>query len=144
MSLPVDIKLTRYDDEYDISWSESGDFAMTNTLETAVLMSVFGERRAKSYEVAEPQNRRGWIGNLVYDTPETEDGCGNWLFQTRRLNTQTLNGVRDETEKGLLWMIADDIAKTITVQTKPDNGRVTLSIVIRVNDLDYLEEVLTL
>ena len=138
MSTPVDIKLTEYDGQYDISWTKDGDFEMTDTLETAVLMSINGERRAKSYEVAEASYRRGWIGNLVYDNPDIEDGCGVWLYQQRRLNTQTLNGVRDETEKGLLWMVSDGIAKTVETFTRPQDGKVLISIKIKVTDTDYL------
>lgn len=145
MDIPVDIKL-RTDDfgQYDIDWSQNGDFTMTNTLQTATLMSANCERRAKSYEVASAELRRGWIGNLVNESIDIEDGCGNWLYQQRRLNSETINGVRDETEKGLLWMVADGLAKSLAVVTNVIDGKIVLSIVIKVTDTEYLEETITL
>lgn len=123
----VDIKLSKQGEKFDINWTEDGDFEMTDNYETAVAMSIFGERRAKSYEVALPQYRRGWIGNLLYENPDDENGSGVWLFEQQRLTSRTLNGIRDEIEKSLLWMVGE-IVEQVEVRATPQNGKAQISI----------------
>lgn len=135
MNEPVDIFLQAdRHGQYDIAWSPSGDFVMTDTLETATLMSLTCERRAKSYEIVLPQYRRGWIGNLLFENVDHEDGCGNWLYEQKRLNSKTINGRRDESEKGLLWMIEDGIAKQIIVMVSVKDSKILTDIKIQLLD----------
>lgn len=130
MAYPIDIKLIKNDaDFFDIDWDDDGDVSTTETYETTIFMSIFCERRAKSYEVVVPQYRRGWIGNLIY-TDGSEDGCGLWLYEQRRLVQSTINGVRDEAEKGLLWFIESGYADQIDVSAEPYNKKILLDIVI--------------
>ena len=145
MTIPVDCKLYKNDsNQYDIQWDDAGDFAMTPTLETATLLSLTNERRAKDYEINAAKNRRGWIGNLLYKDTDHEDGCGNWLYEQKRLNSKTLNGVRDESEKGLLWMISDDLAKLITVDARIVGKDIVINTNIQLIDDAYLVQSFTL
>lgn len=143
MSYPIDLELVITDDDFfDIDWTEDGDFVMSETYETTVFMSVFSERRAKDYEIALPQYRRGWIGNLLY-TDGFEDGCGAWLYEQRRLIQSTINGVRDEVEKGLLWFIEDDYADQINVSAAPDDGKIRVSVVINSENQELVNTQIT-
>lgn len=145
MGLPVDCKLRKTErDTFDIDWDEDGDFVMTDGYETAVLCSLLGERRARSYEIALPQYRRGWIGNILHETIDDEDGCGNWLYTQSRLNSTTINGVRDESEKGLIWMIDDNIATRINVNTAPLNGKIAINASLIVDDEEIFKTQLVL
>lgn len=140
----IDVKLiqTKHD-TFDIDWNDDGDFVMTEHYDTAVKMSLLAERRAKSYEIALPQYRRGWIGNLLYPEGE-ENGSGVWLYEQRRLTTTTLNGFRDESEKGLLWMVSDNIVNRADVTVSPSNGRAMFNIKLTTNDQTVLETSFTL
>lgn len=144
MSILVDCKLYQNNTgQYDIRWNDDGDFSMTSTLDTAALLSLTNERRAKDYEINDPKYRRGWIGNLLYKNTDHEDGCGNWLYEQKRLNSKTVNGVRDESEKGLLWMVSDDLAKTIEVKAVIKDSRIVLHYTIHLIDDTYLIDSIT-
>lgn len=128
MADPIDLQLViREDDFFDIDWTDDGDFVMSDTYETPIFMSVFCERRARPHEVPTPEYRRGWIGNLLYEDGD-EDGSGVWLYNQSRLNLSTLNGVRDEVEKGLLWFVEEDIADSVAVTTQPVGGKIEVDI----------------
>lgn len=143
MGTPIDIQLVKSDDDFfDIDWTEDGDFSMTDTFETALFMSVFSERRAKEYEVVLPQYRRGWIGNLIY-ADGFEDGCGVWIFEQRRRTQSTINGVRDEIEKGLIWLIDDDYANQINVDAEPSDQKILVSVVVKSNETEILNTKIT-
>lgn len=130
MGNPVDLRLKqKQDGGFDIDWTADGDFEMTDGYDTAVIMSLLCERRAKSYEIALPQYRRGWVGNLLYQNQD-EDGSGIWLYKQKRLTGAMVNGVRDEAEKGLLWFIDDSIATQVNVKTAPVNGKVSINCVL--------------
>lgn len=143
MAEPIDLKLVKTDDDFfDIDWTEDGDLVMDDTYETTLLMSVFCERRAKDYEIALPQYRRGWIGNLLYEDG-SEDGSGVWLYEQSRKNQKTINGVRDEVEKGLLWFIEDDYADQIDVSSSPLGRDILVSIVITSDNQELVNTKIT-
>lgn len=124
----VDLKLKANEKGiFDIQWNDEGDFLMTDSIETAVIMSVLCERRAKEYEVAVPTYRRGWIGNLLYSDKGEENGSGVWLYEQNRLNSVTINGVRDEVDKSLVWLVNDRVNE-INVKSTPINGKILVSI----------------
>lgn len=117
---------------YDISIDESGGIEVDEFFDTAILYSIFGERRANEREVATPNLRRGWIGNLTNRT-DFENGSKLWLFEQARLTRSVMNRIADEARKSLQWMVDDAIAESIdgaTVTLNSDNV-VVLSITIR-------------
>lgn len=144
MTDPVDILIAPNDNGiYDISWTSEGDFMMTHSLETATLMSLTCERRAKEYEITMPEYRRGWIGNLLFEDVDHEDGCGNWLYEQKRLNSKTINGIRDESEKGMLWMIQDGVAKQVNVTSGLHQMAIFVDIKIQLlDDTFYVKRLL--
>jgi len=81
------------------------DLAMTDGMETAVLFSLFSDRRAAPDEVANPWRRRGWIGNLVPDVPGDNFGSGIWLYEQRRGTSDVLSSLRLEAISSLSWMV---------------------------------------
>lgn len=114
---------------HDISFDAEGDILTADSFDTALLYSLFGERRADSSEVVEPQLRRGWIGS---EGKDFENGSKLWLFEQARLTKTNLNRIEDEARKSLQWMIDDGIAVSVDeVNAAAKNGTVTLEIVIR-------------
>ena len=78
---------------FDISFDSEGDIETNDFLDTSLLRTIYGERRALPSEVPTPELRRGWIGN---DTRDFEDGSKVWLYEQAKLNSTTINGVKDE------------------------------------------------
>lgn len=99
---------------YDFQLDDNGDIKTADMFDTAVLMSIFCERRASSSEVPNSNQRRGWIGNESYDDG-FENGSKFWLYEQARMTRTMLNGVETAIANGLRWFIEDGIATDITV-----------------------------
>lgn len=114
----TDVALTKTTDGYyDVSIGDDGDVVKTNSFDTAILLSIFCERRASESEVPEPQRRRGWIGNLY---GLVEYGSKLWLLYQARLTINNVNRARGYLEQGLSWMVQFGYLKRITVITRRD------------------------
>jgi len=117
-----------------IDWNSTlmaGDFAFDSAhqdlmsdggLETAVLVSLFTDRRAREDDELPDSNnldRRGWWGDL--GVPEVEgDQIGSrlWLLGREKTQESVLVRAKKYAEEALRWMIEDGIAKTIEVETE--------------------------
>lgn len=82
-------------------------------LETAILISLFSDRRAGNEEIIPDMSgddRRGWWGDTLTEVPV---GSKLWLL-SREKTSGTLNALIEEyTVDALKWMITDGIAKSI-------------------------------
>ena len=94
---------------YDISIDEIGDIKTADFFDTAILYSLFGERRAAPDEIVDANNRRGWIGN----SDNFENGSKLWLFSQSRLTRSVINRIEDEAKKSLQWLVEDGYAVSI-------------------------------
>lgn len=112
--------------------TETSDMAVTDGFESAIMVSVFSDRRANEDEVADPIKRRGWIGDLVSDVPDDRHGSGLWLYEQRRLDPRTVVGLRLEAEASLRWMIQEGLVKSVSasVAAHPDKRSTNLTIAI--------------
>lgn len=114
---------------YDFSLDSAGDILTDDFFDTALLYSLFGERRAAPDEVVEPQFRRGWIGT---DPNGYENGSKLWMLSQARLTRSTLNSIQDEADKALEWLVDDGFAVSIDPAVATvSNGRVLLEVTIR-------------
>lgn len=109
-----EIKLEMANSAFDIV-IEDGDFANEDGFDTNIWVSLFSDARANESQVIVPENRRGWLGNLVSEVPERQLGGYLWLAEQRRLNQSTLNEITDYIRKSLEWMIVDEICLKIEV-----------------------------
>lgn len=109
----TDISLNENSGYMDIAWAENGDLETKDSLDTAILMSIFDEARADESEVAIPQLRRGWVGNET--TEPFEQGSKQWLFEQERITGSTLIDLRDVIKSALNWMLEENIADNIIV-----------------------------
>ncbi len=92
----------------------NGDLLRENGLTTAVLISLFSDRRAdEDDEIDNPNDKRGWWGDLISPTP-----IGSKLWQyTRSKTTQTvIVKIKQAVEECLQWLIDDGVAVKIDVQ----------------------------
>lgn len=109
---------------------DAGDFVTTQGLESAELVSLFSDRRARADEVADPLKRRGWIGDLVSDVPDDRHGSGFWLYEQRRLTPEVVAGVQFEAEQALRWQIEDGIAKSHTASVTFNSAKRALFLTV--------------
>lgn len=125
--MTTDVILNRDAGYYDISWTDDGDIATAETLDTYILMCLFEEVRATAAEVPEANSRRGWIGNE--STPNFQQGNKAWLFEQERITGTVLAELGPVIRNGLQPLIDDGIAVSVQVETPFfKNGRVCVYI----------------
>tara|TARA_R110000868_G_scaffold188800_2_gene431609 strand:+ start:329 stop:778 length:450 start_codon:yes stop_codon:yes gene_type:complete len=128
-----DLKLIKdTNGNYDISF-ESGDFALTNGLETSFLMTIFCQKRDETAE--DPRSRGGWIGNELNDGG-FEQGSLIWTLYQSRLDDDIVNICQNYLEDAFQWYIDDGIAKEINIEVEKtlDNQGLKATIVALRND----------
>ena len=74
---------------YDIQLGDDGDILTEDAFDTAIIVSIFSDRRADESEALIPEMRRGWIGNE--STPGIEIGSKLWLYEQARLTRTILD-----------------------------------------------------
>lgn len=113
---------------FDMQVGSDGDILTDDFFDTALLMSLFCERRADASEVPESHRRRGWVGNE--STPDFEIGSKLWLYKQARATRTALRGIETVALNGLQWFIDDDYAVNITTVAALISGSITLTIPI--------------
>ena len=121
-------------DDIKISWDvdlQHGDFNFDTAvqdlesdagLETAVLISLFTDRRANIDDPLPDSNntsRRGWWGDLA--SPEVEgDQIGSrlWLLEREKTLESVLTRAKQYTIEALQWLIDDGVAEKVDVSTE--------------------------
>lgn len=140
----TDIKI-RFDSdtlEGDLLFS-SNDLEMDDGLGSAVLVSLFSDRRAKDDdELPDTQgSERGWWGDLI-DPAVTGDEIGSrlWLLERSKITQNTINLAEEYATEALQWMIDDGVAQTINVTAGErrllDGDRLELTVEIFKSDGD--------
>jgi len=105
---------TRNEAAYDFQIDENGDILTEDSLEAAILVSMLSDRRAESWEVPQPELRRGWIGDL--ETPGDRIGSTLWLLEQRRLTLATAQEAEESARQALNWLVEDGIALSLAVR----------------------------
>jgi phage gp46-like protein len=97
---------------------DSGDLARETTLQTAVLLSLFTDRRATADELARfgGDDARGWWGDELAEVDGDEFGSKLWLLSREKTLPETLNRAREYARQALAWMIEDDVASSVAVE----------------------------
>lgn len=92
-------------------------FKTDETLRTAVVLSLFTDRRARS-EDAPAGERLGWWADSTLRT--TNDGLGSrlWLLQRATQIPDVLIRARDYAKEALQWMIDDGVVASVDVVTQ--------------------------
>lgn len=112
---------------------ENGDLADEDGFDTAIYISLFTDALAPAAIVLKPENRRGWIGNVVSPVIDRDLGGLLWLTEQSRLNQNTLNEAVSHARQALNWFVEDELAEKIEVSGEivPISG-IRLTIIITV------------
>lgn len=122
-----DVKLIQGPDGiYDISLS-GNQIASVETMETAIIVSIFTDGRADASQVPDPLSRRGWIGDAISEV-RRKIGSTLWLYSQARMTSKTVAAIKDAANEALRWFIDDEKADDITVSVTPGLSKVTLLI----------------
>jgi len=106
-----------------------GDLTHDGGIETAVLMSLFTDRRARDDDKLldiDFRDKKGWWGDLVSpDVDGDEIGSRLWLLSRSKTTEEALVRAKEYSKEALQWMIDDKVASSIDISTermldKPD------------------------
>lgn len=91
----------------------SGDFVGENGLRTAVLLSLFTDRRADADEnLSDP---RGWWADALPVVAGDLFGSHLWLLARRKKTPDVLPEAESDSVIALRWMIDDKVVKGVSV-----------------------------
>ncbi len=114
------------------------DLEADNTLETAVIISLFTDRRAKIDDsLPDPNNldRRGWWGDLVSPVViDDQIGSRLWLLNREKTLEDVLVKAKEYAKESLQWLIIDGAAVKLVViaerQGEEGNDRLAIRVEI--------------
>jgi len=91
------------------------DLASESGLRTAVLLSLFTDRRAEADDALDDDDRRGWWADAYPSIDRDQFGSRLWLLRREKQMPQVLARAREYAEQALRWLIDDGIATRVTV-----------------------------
>ena len=99
---------------------QRGDLAPDDGLETAVILSLFTDRRARPDDpLPDGSDRRGWWADAYprASARAGQDPIGSrlWLLEREKDTREVVNRARDYAEEALQWLVDDGIAERIEV-----------------------------
>jgi phage gp46-like protein len=119
----------------DLVLSATGqDLARDDGLESAVILSLFTDRRATPEQIREGDDRvdlRGWWGDFAADVEGDRFGSLLWLLRREKQTADTLARGRQYATDALAWMVEDLVAQAVDVSTEYiDRGVMGIAVVI--------------
>lgn len=99
----------------------NGSLESGSELATAVLISLFTDRRAQPSDVIPDGTKdpRGWWGDVGADGNIDEWGSRLWLLdRSIAPTTEVLNSAKTYCKEALDWMVTDGIAASIDIVTQ--------------------------
>lgn len=126
---------------------EAGDLVAEGSLRTAVILSLFLDRRADDDDILPngSDDRRGWWADTV--APMTDYGIGGgsasgdrigsrlWLLSREKQLASVLDRARHYAEEALAWLVEDGVATAVSVTaSSPRPGWLALAVTISLRD----------
>lgn len=107
------------------------DLASDPGLETAMLLSLFTDRRAEPDDVppsGNPNDRRGWWADQFAAVEGDRMGSRLWLLDRSKATNETALLAKEYASEALQWMIVDGVAGSINVATEIVGGQLQIAI----------------
>ena len=114
--MPADVKFLFDDDIFtgDVILG-NGDLERDEGLRSAVIISLYSDRRADDTDEFDNNDRRGWWGDLLSEVEGDQIGSKLWLLQRSKNTQQVVNNAKQYAFEALEWMIEDGVAQDIEV-----------------------------
>ncbi|WP_251976709.1 phage GP46 family protein [Salinicola avicenniae] len=95
----------------------AADLETDDGLETAVLVSLFTDRRALDSDElpAGAEDRRGWWGDVAATVEGDQVGSRLWLLSREKRTADVLNRAREYAREALRWLLDDEVATRVEV-----------------------------
>ena len=120
--------------EGDLLFSDN-DLETDEGLTTAVLISVYTDKRAKEDDNLDDRNDlRGWWGDEVSEIEGDEIGSKLWLLDRASTTKETLSRAKTYLEDCVTWMVEDGVAAKVEAETFRLNAVLAAIIRIYKND----------
>lgn len=122
-------------DSFRFDWQMAGPSLLQDDgLETAVILSLFTDRRAADDDLptsAQPEDRRGWWGDTFADASGDQIGSRLWLLAREKQTQATLLKARDFAREALAWLVDDGVARSVTVDASwmPERSGVLVMVI---------------
>ena len=115
---------------------------MTDSLSSAVVISLFTWQRASQSDEVDNDQRMGWWGDTFAENKGDKIGSKLWLLLRQKVTDETLNRAQEYAYESLKWLIDDGICSDITVDVERDEddpNRINLSVLLTTptNQLTY-------
>lgn len=116
------------------------DFVTDDSLKTAVIISLFSDRRISKDEMTHYfSDRKGYWGDST-EVDKFKTGSKLWILRRGKKTLKLLEEVRAYCLEALDWMIEDGLANTIEIIPSLD-GHDNLSTKILIDKIEYQFEV---
>ena len=89
-------------------------FAGVEGFETAIYVQIFLDRRATNQDITNPNNRQGWIGDLVTRNEGFEIGSSLWLKRQSRNTQIDINEIEAYIKDGFEHLITIGAIKKVS------------------------------
>jgi phage gp46-like protein len=119
----------------DLALGPAGAVAGEDGLTTAVLVSLFTDRRASADDVPPDGtgDRRGWVGDVLSTVPGDRAGSRLWLLAREKQTEETRRRAVEYCREALAWLVEDGLAARVDVEaawTAPASGILGMRIVV--------------
>lgn len=116
-----------YDNTYgegDLVCDSTTGHDTTKALETAVILSLFCDRRAQDDDdIPEDTDRRGWWADAYAVVTNDKWGSRLWQLERGKASGGALLFAREAAEEALQWLIDDGIARDVQASASYIAGR---------------------
>ncbi|AXC64897.1 hypothetical protein DOE63_04195 [Salmonella enterica subsp. diarizonae serovar 59:z10:-] len=93
----------------------AGDLVSGDDLETAMIISLFTDRRARRDDDTDGSDRRGWWGDAGSDY---DIGSRLWLLKRQKLTVPVARRAEDYTREALQWLLDDGVVGTVDIHAQ--------------------------
>ena len=109
-----------------------GDLTKEEALQTAVLISLFTDRRVSDEELPQGErSKRGWWGDMFPDVDQDFIGSKLWTLEREKTTEMTRLKAEQYAEEALAWILEDGIAEEVQVSAAYDeNKRLIISVLL--------------
>lgn len=112
---------------------DGNDLQLDDGLRTAILVSLFSDRRARADDAVPGGNgdRRGWWADAWPQVEGDLIGSRLWLLGREKELPEVMRRAREYAQEALEWLVADGIARRIdVVPSVPRRGVLALAITL--------------
>ncbi|NIL25044.1 hypothetical protein FFE93_015200 [Yersinia sp. KBS0713] len=114
--MTTDIKTVWEPDKLLGDWQTGGGGLLDgDDLETAILISLFTDRLARSDDAIDGDDRRGWWGDTGSQYPI---GSRLWLLRREKLTTKVALKAEDYANEALVWLLDDGVVTAISTNAQ--------------------------